>query len=527
MRKYVNIIVLAVLLIFFGVYYFMKNVTWDEVLLKVGQYDEKITIMNTADIHGHIMFADNAWGQYTTENIYGVMGLPVVKYLYDKEKQSNSNTLIVDTGDMFHGTNEANVDEGQGIVEVANKMGYTAMIPGSNDFNFGIDRFMEIKDEIQFPMLSANLYMDEQRMFEPYKIVDIGGKRIAFIGLLTPQALRNFSGDQHQNISIKDPEQEVTAVLNEIKGQADAVILLSHLGDDTDVQLAEHVDGIDLILSGRRHNLYTNAVKVRNTYIAEAGAWTTHVGIANLYFKDGKLADISWMVKSLRDGGKADPDMAEIADKYHAVAMEQTKEVVGSSAIKLNGVRTQLRTQETNFANLLADAMREKAGAEIALVNGGGIRESIDEGEISLYQLNSALPFANSLIVVEMKGDPIYKAIERGLLAYPNGTNGAFLQVSGIKYVFDASKPAGERLVEVTYNGEPLAKDKLYKVAISDYLYNGGDNYEEFKDAEVLDTGELLMNVLADYLREKKVVNPQEDGRIEAINLRYGSGLFN
>lgn len=122
-----------------------------------------------------------------------------------------------------------------------------------------------------------------------------------------------------------------------------------------------------------------------------------------------------------------------------------------------------------------------------------------------MYQLNKSLPFANSMMVVNLKGDNIYRAIERGLRAYPNGTNGAFLQVSGIEYTFDASKSADKRLVQVLYQGKPLDKNQIFKVAISDYLYNGGDNYDEFKDAEVLQTDSLLMTVLADHIKNIKL----------------------
>lgn len=372
MKKYINLLILGILLISFGSYYFLRNVSWDDVLLKLGQYDQKITIMNTADVHGHIMFEDNAWGQYTSENIYGVMGLPLVKYLFELEKKENPNTILVDTGDMFHGTNEANVDKGEGILKIANLMGYTAMIPGSNDFNFGYKRFMELSSSLNTSMVSANLYRDGERLFEPYRIVETGGKKIALMGLLTTNALRSMSADEIKGVTVEDPVQEATKVVAELKDKADVIVLLSHLGDDTDVELAKKVDGIDLILSGRRHNLYTDAVKVGNTYIVEAGAWTTHVGYANLYFKGGKLKDIDWKVRSSKNESKSDAQMTQIAEQYHAVALEQTKEVVGKSEVELNGMRTELRTKETNFANLLTDAMKEKAGADIALLNGGG-----------------------------------------------------------------------------------------------------------------------------------------------------------
>lgn len=521
MKKYINLILLGVLVISFGIYYAVKNISWNEVKLLSGYYDEKITIMNTADIHGHLRFEDNAWGQYTTENIYGVMGMPLVKAMFESEKASDPNTLIVDSGDMFHGTNEANVEQGKGVLEVANMMGYTAMVPGSNDFNFGFDRLMEIQSQLDFPMIAANVYKDRNRLFKPYVVQEVLGKKIAFIGLLTPSAQRSFSTEHQDEIQITDPVEEAKRLVDELKESSDVIVLLSHLGDDADVALAGEVQGIDLILSGRKHNLYTHPVRVGKTWIAEAGAWTTHVGYATLYFNKGELQDISWNVRSLSDGSRGDAAMMSVVEKYYQMAMEETKEVVGTSSVELDGTRTSIRTRETNFANVLTDAMKERSQAEIAIINGGGIRESISAGEINLYQLNRSLPFSNTLVVAEVAGDRIYKAIERGLNAYPNGTNGAFLQVSGIRYAFDASRPAGKRVTSVTFNDEPLDFKRKYKVALSDYLYNGGDNFEEFKDASLLSVDELLMNVLADYLRKHKVIEPGMDGRIQVTNQRY------
>ncbi|MHB8062501.1 MAG: bifunctional metallophosphatase/5'-nucleotidase, partial [Ruminiclostridium sp.] len=190
---------------------------------------------------------------------------------------------------------------------------------------------------------------------------------------------------------------------------------------------------------------------------------------------------------------------------------------------KLNGLRSDLRYKETNLADLLTDAMRESGNADIALMNGGGIRESIPQGEVSIYKIGKALPFINSLVTIELRGDKIYSSLERGIMQYPNsGSNGGFLQVSGIKYTFDASKPAGQRIVSVTTNdGKELDKDKFYKVATNDYLYNGGDGYEEFVAAKLLNRGELLKDVLIKYIKSKGIVAPKEEGRIAVENERY------
>lgn len=521
MKKYTNIIILAIVVVAAAAFFIAKNLEFGELLLKVGYYDEKISIVNTADIHGHIVFDDDVGGYYSLQDVSVIMGMPVVKHYADEERKKNKNILFLDSGDLFHGTNEANIDKGKGVVEVANMMGYNGMVPGNHDFNFGFDRLKEIESQINFPMLSANIYKDGRLAFKEYEIKEIGGKKVGVFGLTTEGALSYTNSKDHDGLTIEEPIKAAKRVMEKLKGKVDAVVLLSHLGDEMDEKLAARVDGIDLILCGHFHKLYESAKKVNNTYLVEAGAWTTHVGVAQMYFKKDKVARIDWSVKTGKDKSLADKSLNDAAQKYYLIAVESNKSVIGKASVKLNGIRSQVRSRETNLADLLADSMREAGKADIALMNGGGIRESISEGDINLYKIGKVLPFSNSLVTVEMKGEKIYSALERGLRAYYSGMNGGFLQVSGISYIIDGSKPAGERLVSVSYQGKPLEKDSYFKVATNDYLYNGGDEYDEFKDAKLVAAGGLLKDILADYIKSKKEVSQAEEGRIKVINEKY------
>ncbi|HEX2925015.1 MAG TPA: 5'-nucleotidase C-terminal domain-containing protein [Ruminiclostridium sp.] len=521
MKKYKNLIILGVLAVIAAGYLIAANVDFNDVLTVVGYYDKKISIINTADIHGHIVFDDDTGGYYSLDEVETIMGMPLIKHFVNDVRNKNDNTLFLDCGDMFHGTNEANIKQGKGVVEVANLMGYNAMTLGNHDFNYGISRLMEIKRQLNFPILSANIYKDGKPAFDEYKIFEVGGKKIGVFGLTIADALSFTNSRDTHGVTIEDPIKSAQNMVGILKNKADVIVLISHLGDEADKTLIKKVGGIDLVLSGHTHALYKKADKVNNTYQAEPGGYSTYVGIANMYFREGKLAKVKWCVKSTKDKKKADETVDAAAKEYHTVALEGAKEVVGKSTVKLDGIRSHLRSRETNLANLLTDAMREIGNADITLMNGGGIRGSIPEGDISLYKIGNALPFVNSIVTVEMKGDKIYSAIERGLRPYPNGANGTFLQVSGIKYQFDASKPAGKRLVSVTMDGKPLDKNQYYKVATNDYLYNGGDNYEEFFDSKLINKGQLLKDVLADYLKNKKEVSPKVEGRIKVVNERY------
>lgn len=521
MKSYRNLYIIGAIVVFLIVFGLYRTVSFEDILYKVGVYDDKITIAVTSDVHGHIIYEDNSWGQYTSEDIYGVMGLPTVKGLFNEIQKKNKNSLILDCGDMFHGTNEALIDDGEGIVQIANKMGYTAGALGSNDFNFGYERLLQIRDELKYPILCANIYVDNERLFEPYQLVTVGDKTIGLMGLTNPEVYKTAVLRDVEGFTTTDPVEEAKKMVQELRDKADVVVLLSYLGDNKDTELIKQVDGIDLVLSARRHNLYTRAVKVNDTYIAEAGAWTTHLGITNIYMKDNKVKKITWKVKSTKKKSYADQDMTEIADKYHTKALAYAEEVLGNTKVELDGKRINIRTSETNFGDLLADAMKAEGEADIAIVNGGAIRESIEAGEVNMYQIQKALPFANALMTIEASGKTIRQALERGVKKYPDAKNGAFLQVSGLTYTINASENAGSRIEEVYVGEELLQDEKMYKLAISDYLYYGGDDYEEFEACEIIDTSNLLSDVLASYIKDKKEISSVEGGRINVVKKRY------
>ncbi len=523
MKSYKNIIVLGLLILAGAVFLTVKYVNFNAILVSAGYYEERISILSTADIHGHIVYDEEAGGYYTLDEVSVMMGMPLMKHIVDDVRADNKNTLLLDSGDLFHGTNEANIEKGKGVVEVANLMGYDAMTPGNHDFNFGFDRLLEIRGQLNYPILSSNIYKDGKLAFDDYKIVNLGGKKIGLFGLTETGALINTNSRDNLGVTLEDPAECARRVIKELEDKVDAIILISHLGDDTDRELVKKVDGIDLILCGHHHFLYEKPDKINNTYLVEAGGYSTHVGQADMYFKAGKLSKLVWYTKNIKDKSLADPKMDSVAQKYHAIAFEAGKEVVAKTQEKLDGFRSNVRTRETTLGNLLTDAMRDTGKADLALMNGGGIRESIPAGGVTLYAIGKALPFVNSLVTIEVKGEDIYSSIERGVRLYPDGgSNGGFLQVSGIKYIFDASKPAGKRVVSIkTLDGKELDKDKFYKVATNDYLYNGGDGYDELKKAKLLHKGELLKDVLSKYLKAKGAASAKIEGRIKPINERY------
>jgi 5'-nucleotidase/UDP-sugar diphosphatase len=217
-KNYKPIIVLGLALLIILGFFIFKNV--DAILLKIGIYDQKITILNTADVHGHIAFDDSVGGYYSIDDVSIIMGLPLVKHLKDEIKKKEKDILFFDCGDLFHGTNEANIEKGKGVVEIANLMGYDAMEPGNHDFNFGIDRLMEIKSELKFPMISSNMYQNGKQAFEEYKIYTVKGIKVAVFGLETPAAYLFSNTRDFKGITINDPVETAQKLVPQLRKQA-------------------------------------------------------------------------------------------------------------------------------------------------------------------------------------------------------------------------------------------------------------------------------------------------------------------
>lgn len=524
-KKYINLIIIGLLLVIGSGYFIIKKVNFNELLLSAGYYDDKVTILNTSNVWARLNFNHLNEDIFSLDDDHVEMGMALVKHVADQYRDANSKTLMFDTGNALHGTPEASVDQGAGMVEAMNAVGYNASILGNNDYNWGWERVKEFKQLFQYPLLSANVYEAGEPAFQTYEIFELEDKKVGVFGLTTEQFLQNLQIYDTTGLTYEDPVKAAKDVVQQLKAeQVDVIILLSHLGNDLDRNLiVENVDGIDLILGAWSRMFFEKIDKVNDTYFAEAGDYTKNVGVAEIYFRNGEISNIVWSLQNERDSSKRDPVVSEIAERYRALAIELGSELVGVTNVELDGLRWHVRVQETNLANLVTDAMRESGEADITLFNGGGIRESIPAGDIDMYAIHRALPYINSLVTIELKGELIFEALEHGLIPWPDGaSNGGFLQVSGMNYTIDGSQPAGRRVAEVTVDGKPLDMEKVYKVAITDYLLAGGDHYTVFDNAVVLKRGNLLTDVLADYIKSlDEQLSPDIEGRITIINQRY------
>ncbi|SDY67028.1 5'-nucleotidase [Proteiniborus ethanoligenes] len=481
----------------------------------VGVYAEEntieITIVHTNDTHSRVEAG---------------IGFAKIAAKVKELKEANPNTLLVDAGDTLHGQSFATISKGESIVKVMNAMGYDVMTPGNHDFNYGQDRLLELKELMEFPLIAANVIKtDGSPLLEPFVIKEVGGLKIGIFGLATPETTVKTNPKNVIGLTFKDPVESAKEMVAKLKEEkVDAIIALAHLGIDeesvdTAYKVRDNVEGIDLIIDGHSH---THLDKIDNeekaTKIVQTGEYNNNLGIINLTFKDGKLESIEPTLFSLEAAAEleADADVAALIAEVKKGNEEITSVVVGKTDVVLVGERNNVRGGETNLSNLITAAMLSASEADMAITNGGGIRASIEAGDITMGDIITVLPFGNYVIVKEYTGAQILAALEHGTASYPAAA-GSFAQVAGATFTLDLNAEAGSRVKDVKIGGEPLDLGKTYKVATNDFMAAGGDGYEMFKEGALVVELPGLDEILIEYVKELDSIPATANPRMTVI----------
>ncbi|KIC50938.1 5'-nucleotidase C-terminal domain-containing protein [Tateyamaria sp. ANG-S1] len=493
-------------------------------------------ILHTNDMHSRIESINrfdstcNAEGEAEGECFGGVAR---VKSAIDAKKASldNQNVVVLDAGDPFQGSLFYTTYKGAAEAEFMEKIGYDAMAVGNHEFDDGPPKLAEFIDAVSFPVISGNLDLSAEEMLngkvENHVVLEVGGKKIGIVSALAVDTVETSSPGP--NVVFQDEIEALQADVATLQEEGvDIIIALNHVGLNKDLAIAEAVDGIDVVIGGHSHTLMTNddaetpayPTMVGDAAVAQAYAYTKYLGHLTVTFDDdGNVTAASGDPMLLDASVEPDADFIARIAEMGAPIEEMKNRVVAEAAEAIEGDRSVCRAQECPMGSLIADAMLARVadqGIEIAIQNGGGIRASIDAGEITMGEVLTVLPFQNTLSTFQVPGAAIVAALENGVGQIEDGA-GRFPQVAGMSYAFDAAKPAGERVSDVMVGGTPIEMDKLYGVVSNNYVRNGGDGYSMFVDAEnAYDFGPDLADVTAEYLAEQGPFTPYTDGRITA-----------
>jgi len=474
--------------------------------------ETQLRIYHVNDVHSRV-----------EEGSYSGMGYAKISTLLDQGRMEMDNVMFLDAGDSFHGQVIANINEGESIAYILNLMDLDALTLGNHDFNFGQDRLNELASLTEFPLLAANLSREDGSGIsfkKDYVIKEYNGLKVGVFGLATPETTYKTHPKNVEGLVFEDPVVAAQEMVDELRDQVDVLVALSHLGisegsEYTSTAVAENVSGIDLIVDGHSHNTLPYGKYVNDTMIVQAGEYAKNLGMVDLTVENGEVVDmkVSMITKEMAADVEPDPIVNLVVERINRANEKITSQVVGRTNVELNGERGQVRTGETNLGNLITDAMKWKLDADAAITNGGGIRASIDQGEITQGEVITVLPFGNTAMAIEISGADLKAALEHGVSQYP-ATEGLFPQVSGIKFTFNGDADPGNRIQEVWVGGEALNEDESYVVATNDFMKAGGDGYSMFTDAPIVKEAGGLEEVVMEYIDQFGPVAPETEGRI-------------
>lgn len=493
------------------------TVTSFAVVLPEAVSKDSIVILHTNDSHGRIS---------PTKKEGGFTAVSAAKKAFEK---TGAAVLLFDIGDTLHGLPAATINKGADVVAIMNLVGYDAMTPGNHDFNYGTERLAELSKTMDFPLISANTVVTEtgKALFMPSVVIKKNGVSFGLFGLTTPETAYKTNPNNVKAVTFEDPAVHAAKQVTGLKKQnVDYIIALAHIGVDassefTSDKIAAQVPGIDLILDGHSHTVMTDGkpadeaivlAEHGDTVIASTGEYMHNIGVV-VIDADGRVSAglIPW-----KEDMATDPETDALLETILAQQDSMLSEVVGTTSVKLEGAREFNRRQETNLGNLAADAFRCATGADVAFTNGGGIRASIEPGDITKKDLITVFPFGNYVVTKRVTGQAILDAMEHGVKDYPE-LSGGFPQVSGIYFQIDESAPAGERVVGAKIGGSEIAPSAAYMLATNDFIAAGGDGYTMFDGAAIVNEYGSMEEILIDYIKDNPGMTAAVEGRITVL----------
>ncbi len=501
-----------------------------------------IVILHTNDVHGAI-------GEYAK--------VAALKQAY---QAAGAYVLLADAGDFIQGDPTVSASQGKTAIELMNLAGYDVAAPGNHEFDYGYPNLKTLAGEADFPILAANVrYDNAAALGEQTTFTTTDGKKIGIFGLDTPETATKAHPDKIKGVSFLAAQEMFDCAQAQVDALnaegCDYIICLGHLGIDAEstgnrsIDLLEKVTGIDVFIDGHSHSTLeeikeaTNGTgKVGDTVLTSTGTKLANVGMVDIS-PDGTISTSSLATSELT----VTPD-AKVAARAEEIQKEIDADygtVFAKTEVALDGEKANVRTGETNLGDLIADAMLWQAGlldegVDAAVTNGGGIRASIAAGDITKKDINTVLPFGNTLYVVKVTGAELLEALEASTYCTPEAIGG-FPQVAGIEFTvntgaqFDTKelypgstygKPASiNRVMIQTVGGEAFNPEETYTIVTNDFMGAGGDTYYAFKAASSgYDSGVPLDEVVMDYITSelKGVVSKAQygetDNRIHTIS---------
>lgn len=473
----------------------------------------KLTLLGVGDVYN-----------YAEEDGRG--GFPRLNAVARAERAANPNTLYLFNGDMLSPSLISGFDLGQNTVDFTNLVPFDLAVPGNHEFDFGPENFFEKMKASKYPWAAINITKADGSPIEGLggvTVKEVGGLKVALIPVAQDTSPEVSSTGNLKFGPTVDMAVEAAKAAREAGADIVVGVVQTNMENDRAL-MASHA--FDVILSGDDHT-YATAYDGVTAYVetsVDAQLLTPIDLTVEVGEKDGKRT-ISW-TPAFRFIDTAtvtpDPESQALADKFTA-DMDATLNVeIGTTETLIDSRRNVVRTEESTMGNLIADAMRAATGADIAIMNGGGIRgdRTYDAGaKLTRRDILTELPFGNVTVVTELPGSQVLAALENAVSQVEKGA-GRFAQVSGLTFAFDAAAEPGSRVSEVMVGAAPLEADKTYSVAVNDYILGGGDGFAALGGGKIVTGtggGQLVANDVMAYVEKLGTVKPAVEGRIRKL----------
>jgi 5'-nucleotidase len=500
--------------------------------------DYSLTILHTNDFHARFEpISKYDSGCSAEDNTAGECfggWARLVNAVKDARARTN-NAILVDGGDQFQGSLFYTYYKGKVAAEMMNGLNYDGMTVGNHEFDDGPEVLAGFMDSVGFPVLMSNADVSGEPALAgklmKSTVIERGGEKIGMIGL-TPQDTPDLASPG-KNITFTDPSEAVQGEVDKLTAEGvNKIVVLSHSGFMVDKLVAANTTGVDVIVGGHSNTLLSNTqeravdiypVMVNDTAIVQAYAYGKFLGELNVTFDDeGKITEAKGE-PVLIDGQVAEDAAILTRVTELAAPLEEIRtKIVAQSGDVINGDRAVCRVEECAMGNLIADAMLDRVmdqGVTISIANSGGIRSSIDEGDVTMGEVLTVLPFQNTLSTFEVTGQTVIDALENGV-SQVEEVKGRFPQVAGLQFSWDASVAPNEGRIQAVSvkDGEAWVEidpAATYKLVSNNYVRGGGDGYKMFTSAaNAYDFGPDLADVLAEYMAANGPVKAYTDGRI-------------
>ncbi|SKC81093.1 5'-nucleotidase C-terminal domain-containing protein [Maledivibacter halophilus] len=446
---------------------------------------------------------------------------------YVKEiAEKNPNTIIVSGGDNYQGSAPSNLTYGAPVSEMMKAMGVVASAVGNHEFDWGVEYIEKWAKDGEFDFLAANIYDTETDepvdWAKPYLIVEKGEIKVAFVGLAHPDTVTLTKAENVDGLEFRDPvtaAQTWVDYLEEGKaeeGTPDVIVALTHIDSSQDretkeitgnaVDLANNVEGLDAIISAHSHE--TVVGNVNEVPIVQAYKNGRSLGKISIELNEDKtVKDITAAIDDvykIKNDIAADEGASKIYDEYSKELGPILDESLGTAAGEFTHDRS--KPNVSLLGKWVTDIMRKEANCQVAIQNGGGLRTSLLEGNITMGDLYEIIPFDNTLVTMELPGEDLKKAIDHGILN-PKVTDGQF---SGLKVEYNGNKEFGNRITSITLeDGTPLEMDKYYTVVVNDFMITGGDEYDFSNAKNIVNTYVPVRDLLVENIKEAESITPE------------------